>query len=77
MKYSSLTNEELVREVGLITNLNMYDERAVFISTEVLMRLADGRAVLAEPGEELSGVNTECPCCGEAFRALADGNVAY
>jgi hypothetical protein len=70
MKLASLSNEELVARLhaGESTTQGICDTY-----NEVMARLRDGRAVLAEPGEELSGVNTECPCCGEEFRALANG----
>ena len=71
----TLTNEELMRALGV--TLIPASDHEIEIATEILARLIDGRAVLCEPGEELSGVDTKRPCCGEEFRALANGNTAY
>jgi hypothetical protein len=71
---ATLTNEELTRQLQADTENKDWGKALVL---ELVRRVFDGRAVLAEPGQELSGTNACCPCCGEEFRALANGMHAY
>lgn len=70
----TLTNEELVARLhaGDATTQGVCDTY-----NEIMFRLRNGRAVLAEPGEEFGGVKTECPSCGEEFRVCVDGSTVY
>jgi hypothetical protein len=76
MKLASLSNGELVARLraGDATTQGVCDTY-----NEIMFRLRNGRAVLAEPGEYFTGetLHIDCPSCGEGFWVCADGSTVY